>query len=128
MKKCVTLLLFILISTSLSASTFYCDPVNGSNSNPGTIDQPFDSLSSIIENNMVNSFGNNPLPYDAAINTLVEFNSVAPISGGDTLILMNGLHGFVFARNYVNKEMLYIIGADDANPIIESIQIQGGAR
>jgi len=108
--------------------TYYSDPVNGNNSNDGSINSPFGSFQSIIDDGLIHTFGNSPIPYDASLNQPVTKNSSGLINTGDTILLLDGLHGNIFIRNYVNDEYIFVIAAEGATPVLEKLQIQAGEK
>lgn len=113
--------LFVCVSYS---STFYLDPNTGDINNPGTIDQPWSSLREVIEANYISTNNYTPLPYDPISSVLAPKNINAPITAGDTLMLLGGMHGEVFLRNFVNDDYISIIGVSGERAIIEKIRMQ----
>lgn len=126
MKNYVFLALLISLCNQMHGATFYLDPVNGSLENPGTIDAPWNALEEVITAGYIVSNEYSPLPYDPLTSELLPKNTDGFVHAGDTLVLLNGLHGDVFLRNYVNQEVITIIGAQGHAPIIEKIKLQGG--
>lgn len=117
-------LTFIFTSALLHttyAAVFYSDPVDGSMQNSGGVNDPFGSLQEIIESDFFNSQAYAPLPYDSSISQLNNRNPQAIIQPGDTLMLMNGLHGEAVWRNFINDKPITIMAYDDHTPIIEWI-------
>ncbi len=124
--KIIFCILFFFNILHAIGSTYYLDPNNGSINNDGSSDSPWSSLQEVIEGDMIESFEYSNLPYDPMVSSLVIKNEDAPITGGDTLILLEGLHGEVFLRNYSNEKPIYIIGAVGENVVLKSLHIQSG--
>lgn len=117
----------LAIPTSLLGSTFYIDPINGDIGNDGSETSPWSTLQEVIDNNMIESYKNSPLPYDPLANILVVNNPNGIVKGGDTLLLRNGLHGNILIRNYNNLEIITVKNDEGHNnAVLEKLQIQGG--
>jgi hypothetical protein len=125
MKVIFNIRFFFIVIQSYSAS-YYLDPINGNINNDGSAINPWPSLQEVIAVGMIESFQYSNLPYDGSNSPIIIKNMNAPISGGDTLILMNGLHGEIFLRNYINKSPITIIGALGEKAILKSLHIQSG--
>ena len=125
--KPLNLLSLMYCVIGLNATTFYLDPVNGSNNNNGTIDAPLASLQEVVEGQLILSYKNSPLPYDPINNELTVKNSNGIIHGGDTLLLLNGYHGDVFITNYNNKDYITVIGQDKDNVHLRYLRLQGSS-
>lgn len=97
MQRVVLVVILFLVSFCGWSVNYYCDPVNGNMSNPGTLASPWGSL-------------------EAVFNQGITFN------GGDRIYLMNGNHGFpkISGVNSTNVEITKYSGQ---NPIIERIRI-----
>ncbi len=109
------------------ASTFYLDPSLGSLDNDGSASAPWPNLQEIFDQGLIQHQSYGPLPYNPDLSNLQINNPGSPIQSGDTLILLDGLHGKVFARNFFNTDKIYFIG-QSKNAIVEYIQIQGGSN
>lgn len=66
------------------------------------------------------------MPYDAATNVFINKNQGGKIVAGDTIMLLNGLHGDIFLRNYVNEKTITIMGMEGHKAILKILKIQGG--
>jgi len=108
------------------ASTYYLDPVNGDLTNNGSSSSPWPSLEEVISNKMISSYQYS-LPYNDQ-STLLPKNVDAPIKGGDTLILLDGLHGSIFLQNYHNDEFINLMADAESEPILKSFHIQSGSK
>lgn len=97
----------ILIQLSLAftgfGNSYYLDPVNGNMTNDGSQNAPWGSLEEVIDAGFIASFAWSPLPYNTEDSSLVPKNPDGTIHGGDTLILLDGLHGEVFLQNYNSR-------------------------
>lgn len=116
----------LLFQNIIEAKTYYLDPVKGHISNEGTLESPWPSLEEVIAANMIKSYAYN-LPYTEA-SDLIEKNPSGVITGGDTLLLQEGMHGTLFLRNYHNLENILIRGDDDHQAIIKSIHLQSCSK
>lgn len=107
------------------AAIFYVDPATGDIGNPGTMDQPWSTIQEVIEANYIISNAYS-VPYDPVSSSLAIKNLSGYVSAGDTLMLREGMHGEIFLRNYVNDDMITILGMEGEKVSIEKIQLQGG--
>ncbi|MCB0640527.1 MAG: right-handed parallel beta-helix repeat-containing protein [Phaeodactylibacter sp.] len=123
MKRPITLLLLAAAST-LTANTFYLDPLNGDLSNPGTASAPWPTLEAVINAGFIRSQAYSPLPYDPQSSSLIVKNPNGLVQAGDTLVLLEGLHGSIFLQNYINSEPIVIVGAAGQTPILEKVHLQ----
>ncbi len=120
-------LLWTCLILKSSANTFYIDPINGSDSGTGSMDNPWSTLEYVIEQQLIRSHEYS-LPYDPANSQLSVKNPNAPIHEGDTLLLMSGLHGSVYLANYVNEDYITILAAPGQTPIIKFIHLRGAKK
>lgn len=118
----------ILFSNLALASVYYLDPVNGDLNNDGSINNPLPGIEQVIDANMIESRSYSPLPIDLSVSTLVAKNEGALIQAGDTLYLMDGLHGEIFLRGYYNESAITVMKYADHTPIIQSIRVQAGSN
>lgn len=117
------LFFFLCCSVSGLASVHYLDPVNGSLDNSGSMDSPWSSLESVIDAGYISSQAYFPLPYDPYTSSLVAKNENGPIQAGDTLMLLDGLHGRIYLESYINAAPITIIGADGHNAQLHSVHL-----
>ncbi|MCB0630427.1 MAG: hypothetical protein KDD15_11860, partial [Lewinella sp.] len=124
------LLLLILLILSLSASrvlhatTFYLDPSAGSLNNPGTPTSPWPALEAVVQAGLIES-RQYTTPYNPTNPVLTAKNTGAPVQAGDTLILLNGLHGNLILQNFINEQMITIMAAEGQSPTLRRIHLQG---
>jgi hypothetical protein len=59
---------------------------------------------------------------------MVLRNEGAPVKGGDTLILLNGHHGKVYANEYYNQEFIYIQAQTNHTPTLESMHLRSSSK
>lgn len=97
MKISSIILLTFSIVFRLTATDYYCDPINGKSGNNGSKEQPWATLQEVFEQKK----------------TFV---------GGDNILLMNGIHGTV---NIVGENESYVIikPAENHKPVILSVTI-----
>ncbi|MBI1223803.1 MAG: T9SS type A sorting domain-containing protein [Bacteroidetes bacterium] len=125
MKKIyTTLTTTFIVPAILCATTFYIDPINGSMSNNGAYNSPWSKLEAVVNSNLIESYANSPLPYNAQTNQPSIKNLGAPIKSGDTLLLRTGLHGEVFLQNYNNLSNITVMADAGHHPILERLQLQ----
>ena len=105
------------------SSTFYVDPMQGDISNDGTQTTPWSTLEEVLNNNLIESYKYSPVPYTDS-SELVLKNAGAPIRAGDTIVLMNGLHGVAQIDSYINASPITIIAAEGHEPIIDHIRFR----
>ena len=88
-------ILFLFSFQMVLATDFYCDPVNGRNTNDGSRNSPWGSIESV-------------------------FKDGKKFSDGDVIFLLTGNHGNVIIVGE-NKKYIKIIGAKGHDPLIKSI-------
>ncbi len=122
--------LLALILTAVvpaSAATWYADPVNGSPSGDGSAANPWPTLKWIIDNKKVESMKPKSYPY-AYGDPLVAFNVGAPVQPGDTIELLSGDHGAVYAQGYFNPDWVTLRAAAGHTPVVQRFQFRGGRK
>jgi len=116
----------LTVSTA-QAATFYCDPVNGSMSGDGSAGDPWSTLAEVIAANKIESMKPAAYPYVYG-DPLVAFNVGAPVQPGDTLVLLSGDHGEVYAQGYFNPDWITIEAASGHTPVVRRFQFRGGCK
>ncbi|MEM6879509.1 MAG: right-handed parallel beta-helix repeat-containing protein, partial [Bacteroidota bacterium] len=124
MKIIKTLCLIVLCTSSLLASRFYLDPNQGDLANSGTMISPWPSLEEVIDAGYIMSQRYSPLPYNSETSDLIIRNPDGIVGAGDTLILMDGLHGSVFLLGYINQMPITVMGMDGHSPVVEYIHLR----
>ncbi len=119
----VIIVLFITVS-HIFGQTYYIDPVNGDINNSGSKDAPWSTLQDVVTNNMIESYMYTPLPYSNASKLVVK-NQGAAVHSGDTLILLDGMHGEFVLQNYNNTTDIVVMAGEGHEPIIQRILLQG---
>ncbi|MFW6154714.1 MAG: PKD domain-containing protein [Planctomycetota bacterium] len=120
----------IVLALSLSAAqgaTFYVDPVNGSMAGDGSAGDPWSTLAEVISNNKIESMKPASYPY-AYGDPLVVRNDGAPVQPGDTLELLSGDHGEVYAQGYFNPDWITVRAAAGHTPVVRRFQFRGGCK
>ncbi len=125
MKNILNVIIGVLLFTNAYSSTFYLDPINGSNSGTGTISSPWRTLEEVINANFIES-KSFITPYDPNNPQLVVKNQGAPIKGGDTLMLYSGLHGEINLINYINNQNITVMNVPGNTPVFKKLHIQAG--
>ncbi|HFC00804.1 MAG TPA: hypothetical protein ENJ53_08380, partial [Phaeodactylibacter sp.] len=85
---------------------------------------PWKTLQEVVEQNLIESYQNTIHPYDPDNIQLAIKNEGAPIKAGDTLVLLNGLHGELVLANYNNTKTITIIAAEGQTPIVKKVLMQ----
>ncbi|MFV0336620.1 MAG: right-handed parallel beta-helix repeat-containing protein [Chthoniobacterales bacterium] len=98
------LLACTVVGTPLTAATYYSDPKNGKDSNPGTESAPWPGLEEIASSGLLNE-----------------------LVGGDTLLLQSGYHGKPkFSGDHDSP--VIIDAAKDAKPQLGTLTIPSGSN
>lgn len=118
---------FLLSMVPLYATDFYLDPVNGDMNNSGTQANPWSTLEEVFDQNKIESRALEDHPYVPGMN-LVPKNPGAPVKAGDTLILMNGYHGEVSAREYYNEDFITITAMPGHTPALGRMVFRSGSK
>lgn len=124
MKLFCSLVLLVLTLSSIAANVYYLDPVNGDLANDGSLEAPWSSLREVINADYITTQRYFPLPYDPLISELQPKNIDGRVCGGDTLVLLNGLHGNLFMQNYINEQVITILGAEGHTAVIEKVKLR----
>lgn len=123
MKQSIFFIVFLAGIVHFSyAGIWYSDPNIGTINSEGTIDNPLPSLEEIINANLIISKEYN-VPFDSS-SILSDKNPDGLINSGDTIVLLNGLHGNILLRNYINDESIHVIG-ESHEAILEKVVLQG---
>jgi parallel beta-helix repeat protein len=137
-------------SSAPPAHVFYIDPVNGSMSGDGSLAHPWNSLEAITGttygqpawqppgcagyNNTSCTYG--PLltsepywHYDARVQIwTTSTNPNAPISPGDSILLMSGNYGNVALNGVVNSSFITIEAATGQKPVLSNLTLLGSTK
>jgi len=118
----LTILFLIVPAESISAKTFYIDPVKGSNKGDGSLDKPWRTLEEVYKQNKFH-FYRWEKPYSKK-SRLIPFNEDAPIKGGDTVKLRTGYHGKLSVfKGHINKKPIHIITDDGHKPKLSGVKL-----
>jgi hypothetical protein len=127
------MILLLLLSTlfiffgSAFAATYYVDPVNGDIDNNGSFENPWSTLSEVLEHNKIESRRPQNHPYSAG-DPLVPKNPGAPVKAGDTLVLRDGFHGTIFASEYYNSDYITLTAQQGHTPRLGTVELRSGCR
>ncbi|OXU14990.1 right-handed parallel beta-helix repeat-containing protein [Sedimentisphaera salicampi] len=130
LKPKLTLLALVCLLTIISqAKNFFIDPVNGSDSNPGSKQKPWKSLSHIFENNsgMIETRCWESLPYKKG-KSLISKNTGAVIAPGDTIWLMDGFYGSLYITDCYNSGFITIAAKAGHKPKFSGILIRSSSK
>lgn len=109
--------------SGLDGNAFYIDPLNGSASGDGSLENPWQSLQEVIDSKLIQSLKMDVKPYDPAVSKRIEQNSGAPIQAGDTIYLMDGQHGDISILGYFNEEPIIVRNYPGHNPVLSSVKL-----
>lgn len=103
-------------------NTFYLDPINGSIANDGSAENPWSTLAAAISAGLIETRAYANLPYNGD-NPLEITNPGAPVTAGDTLILLNGHHGALEVRGAYNESPITIRAAEGHTPTLTHVSL-----
>jgi len=127
MKVWTLLSAMFFISISLSASSYYVDPINGDINNTGSSSSPWSTIQDLIDNGKIQSY--KPVAYPHTVgNPLVPRNVGAPVQPGDTLYCRSGYQGSLFLQGYYNLDHIHIIGLANEQVTFESVRLMGSSH
>ncbi len=120
----------MLLSIPLLAwgTIFYVDPINGDINNDGSKDQPWSTLQDVFNHDLIETRVYDPLPFDYINSVLVTKNEGAPVKAGDTLLLMNGVHGSPSLTGASNVERITIMPAPGHHPVLLSFHLSAASN
>jgi hypothetical protein len=119
----LVLSLLLCLAGRAWATDFYIDPVNGSNGGDGSPGNPWRTLQSVIEANLIETQDWESLPYHPGLN-LVTVNPGAPVKAGDTLWLRSGYHGEVEIQSAYNALPITIAAQPGHVPLLRSLRVR----
>ncbi|MFW6155547.1 MAG: right-handed parallel beta-helix repeat-containing protein [Planctomycetota bacterium] len=108
---------FALVSAA-PAATFYVDPVNGSAAGDGSAADPWRTLQEVWQNGLIET---------RALDGSVK-NPGAPVTAGDTLLLLSGYHGELSCRQAYNDDVITVAAADGHTPELRRIGLRGASN
>jgi len=116
--RCLVVILLACgsIASTLSAGTFYCDPVKGSATGDGSAERPWRTVEDVINARLI----------DLRDQQGKSARPAAPIRPGDTLLLRSGWHGTIRLTGGYNEQPIIIAAAPGETPQVASIEIGGG--
>jgi len=109
MKKCFNYLTLLLVLLGLvvgysEAATYYADPVNGNNSNPGSAALPWKTLAEVVST-----------------------GKITTLASGDTLLLRSGYHGSVSLSGN-NAQIITIAAESGQKPELSKLIFTSGSK
>jgi hypothetical protein len=105
-----------------SGTLFYIDPIHGDPANDGSADHPWRTLAEVLEAGLIQTQAYADLPYTGD-NPLEIKNPGAPVTAGDTLVLLSGFHGAVELRGAYNESTITIQAAEGHTPTLSAISL-----
>jgi hypothetical protein len=106
---------------------FYLDPVDGSLTNPGTVEQPLGSLQEVLDHDLIQRLEAVTHPYQDG-GELELVNPDAPIQPGDTLVLLSGDHGLCRLVESHHSEFISILAGQGEYPVLAGLELLGVER
>lgn len=126
-KHLLSLLLIINLCNSVYGGTFYIDPINGNINNSGSISQPWSTLEDVIQMNYIESYTYSSFPYDSTSQLILQ-NPSGPVKAGDTLMLLNGLHGDILIQNYINSSPILVKAMTGHTPVLKKLHVRASKK
>lgn len=117
------LLVCFFMAASASATSFYIDPINGSNGGNGSAAQPWKSLQAVFDAGLIATQDWPSYPYAAGM-PLVPAHPTAPVHAGDTLWLRTGYHGDLVVMHAYNSAPITIAAQAGQTPHVRSLRVQ----
>ncbi len=108
---------------AVTGSTFYIDPVNGSDDGDGSDSHPWRTLQQVIEDGLIEHYQHSEARNPDSALTVV--NEGAPVKGGDRLLLRSGYHGFVAVNAFIFNDWLTIAAQQGHSPVLSQITMTG---
>ncbi|WP_225035980.1 choice-of-anchor Q domain-containing protein [Winogradskyella sp. SM1960] len=87
--------------TNVTGTAYYCDPINGSMSNPGTLASPWKSLQDV-------------------------FTAQKTFNSGDVIYLLSGAHGSPYMTG-THSDYVTIKPLSGEHPVLASVQVENGS-
>lgn len=127
MKAIILISAISFLCISVSATSYYVDPINGDINNDGSMSSPWSTIQDLIDNGKIQS--NRPATYPHTVgNPLVPRNIGAPVQAGDTLYCRSGYQGSLFLQGYYNFNHIHIIGLPNQQVTFHSIRLMGSSH
>ncbi|MFW6355188.1 MAG: choice-of-anchor Q domain-containing protein [Spirochaetota bacterium] len=114
------------VDTLVPGNSFYVDPVNGSPDGDGSLENPWRTVEDVIDAGLIKAWR-----YDAPYNETRELEPInpdGPVTGGDTIYLMDGDHGELDLRQCYNLRPLTFEAYDDHEPVVSRIEIMSASH
>jgi parallel beta-helix repeat protein len=124
---CKSFAILICLVIQSFATSFYVDPVNGSNSGDGSPLKPWATAADVFMANLIESQEGASYPHKEG-NALNVKNSGAPVKAGDTLLLLSGYHGELSISRYYNSEYITIMSKPGATPVVRNVVVSAAAK
>jgi len=127
MRTSFTIFYIIFFTQICISNTYYLDPINGKLENDGSLQNPWPSLEEVINADLIKT-QSYTLPYSENSSVLIPVNPNGIIQAGDTIILLNGLHGKFELRGAHNKDFITIKANESSKAILHSVNITAGSN
>ncbi len=123
-----TAVLTLLFSVSnTDCKTFYIDPQNGSIDNDGSKMAPWSTLKEVFNSGKIQTRDWASKPPQSTTQLVLK-NVDGPVGPGDTLLLLTGYHGNVYASGYYNQDFVTIMAAPGHKPRLAALELRSGCR
>lgn len=121
---------FSLVVVSVSgqgSKAFYVDPVNGLDSNDGSLQKPWRNIQTVINSGLVKTNSPASFPYNDTV-SIVAINKNGVVNGGDTIYLMNGNHGGISISRSINYKSITIAAMNVHKAIVDNVVISASRK
>lgn len=118
---------FLLVMHASFAATWYVDPDKGSIENDGSEAEPWSTLEEVFESGMIATRMYETKPAELSA-PMVPKNEGAPVGPGDTILLMDGYHGDVYAAEYYNEDYVTIMACPGNAPRVAGLELRSGCK
>jgi len=112
----------------IDLNAFYIDPINGSSSGDGSLENPWKSLQEVINSKFIQSKAMDVKPYDPDVSKRIDQNIGAPIQAGDIIYLMDGQYGDISIVGYFNEKPIIIKNYPGHTPVLNSIKLTSASN
>ena len=119
----LALLSLTAFAAPAAATSFYIDPVDGSDGGDGSATRPWRSLQAVFDAGLIQTQDWPSYPYQAGMQ-LVTVNAGAPVRAGDTLWLRSGYHGDLVVEHAYNSAPITIAAEPGQYPQVRSVSVQ----
>lgn len=110
-----------------TGNLFYIDPLNGDPEGDGSSENPWRTLEEVVAGDLIETQAYADLPYDGQ-NPLEIKNPGAPVTAGDTLVLLSGHHGALDLWGAHNEDPITIMAAEGHTPTLAYVSLTSASN